>query len=87
MINYDDDPRYEFVEEGVYFDTQTNETVIVLDEEASNAVRDLIVLDDTIFDVDGDDVRLTSEGADKLFQPYLECLESVYDDDSDLNDL
>lgn len=72
MINYDDDPRYEFVEENVYFDTQTNETVIVLDEEASNAVRDLIALDDTIFEVSGEDVKLTGDGAKKLFGNFLE---------------
>lgn len=72
MVNYDDDPRYEFVEDGVYFDTQTNETVIVLDEEASNAVRDLIALDDTIFEVGEDDVKLTDDGAEKLFGNFLE---------------
>lgn len=72
MVNYDDDPRYEFMEDGVYFDTQTNESVIVLDEEASNAVRDLIALDDTIFEVREDDVKLTDDGAEKLFGNFLE---------------
>lgn len=80
MINYDDDPRYEFVEDGVYFDTQTNETVIMLDEEASDAIRDLIALDDTIFEVKEEDqeYKLTDEGAQKLFRDMY---------NSDLNEL
>ena len=69
MTNYDNDPRYDFVEDGVYFDTQTNETVFVLDEETSDAIRDLMALDSTLFEVneDKEEIILTEEGAKKLF--------------------
>lgn len=67
MINYDDDPRYELLEEGVYLDTQTNETVIVLSDEDAALFRQALALAD-----EQDEYTLTAEDMDKLFGPLLE---------------
>lgn len=77
---YDNDPRYEFMEENVYFDTQTNETVFLLDEDASDAIQEIISVDPTMFILDDhqDEYKLTEEGAKKLF-------ENIFN--SDLNEL
>ena len=73
-IDYESDPRYNYVEDNVYFDTQTNETVFVLDEETSAAIRDLMALDETIFEVKEEDeeYKLTDEGAKKLLGEMLQ---------------
>lgn len=70
-INYDDDPRYEFVEENVYFDTQTNETIIVLEDEAAEGYRKIFDLDENT-----SSHKMTESEFNKLFSDY-----------SDLNDL
>lgn len=78
-IDYDNDPRYEFLEDNVYFDTQTNETVFLLDEENSEKLEAIVALDDTIFEKnDTHGYTLTAEGAKKLLANMI---------DSDLTDL
>lgn len=78
-VDYDNDPRYEFVEEGVYFDTQTNETVFILDEKAQESIRDIMAAQDGIF-VENDEhgYTLTDEGAKELLKNMI---------DSDLTEL
>lgn len=67
LSDYDNNPRYEFVEDGVYFDTQTNETVFVLDEEAQASIRDIMSLQAGIFEEDDEHgYTLTEKGADEL---------------------
>jgi hypothetical protein len=78
LSDYDNDPRYEFVEDGVYFDTQTNETIFVLDEEAQASIRDIMSLKAGIFEENGEDsYTLTAKGADELLGIW----------NSDLNEL
>lgn len=71
MTDYDNDPRYEFVEDNVYFDTQTNETVFVLDGEEAEALAALFGTDE-----------ISAEQSREIIEPYLDSLF-----DSDLNEL
>jgi hypothetical protein len=70
-VNYDNDPRYTKLEDGVYLDTETNETIIVLEDEAAEGYRKIFNLDENT-----KDHNMTEAEFLKLFS-----------DDSDLNEL
>lgn len=86
MIDYDNDPNYEFEEEGVYKDLRTNETVFVFDGENADLVRKAFALED-----DQEDYTLTADDVKKIIEPQINKLissdENLFSDDSDLNDL
>lgn len=82
MDKYDNDPRYEKLEENVYFDHDTKNTVFVFhDELAETMVK--------VFGVD----ELDAEQTKKFLGPYLDRLLDEYEpkelfaDDSDLKEL
>lgn len=86
MTDYDNDPNYEFEEEGVYKDLRTNETVFVFDGENADLVRKAFALED-----DQEDYTLTADDVKKIVEPQFNKLissdENLFSDDSDLNDL
>jgi len=41
MEDYDDNPRYEKLDEGVYYDTETEETVFPVSDEQRRLMRNL----------------------------------------------
>jgi hypothetical protein len=70
-VNYDNDPRYTKLEDGVYLDIETNETIIVLEDEAAEGYRKIFNIDENTRDH-----KMTEAEFNKLFS-----------DDSDLNEL
>lgn len=86
MTDYDNDPNYEFEEEGVYKDLRTNETVFVFDGENADLVRKAFALED-----DQEDYTLTADDVKKIVEPQFNKLisseENLFSDDSDLGEL
>jgi hypothetical protein len=81
MSKYDD-PRYEKLEDNVYFDHDTRETIFVFHDE----------LAETMIEVFGVD-ELDADQTKKLLGPYLDKLldeyesKDLFSDDSDLKEL
>ena len=42
MTEYDDNERYEKLEDGVYIDLETDETIFVLSDEESEAISQIL---------------------------------------------
>lgn len=86
MTDYENDPNYEFEEEGVYKDLRTNETVFVFDGENADLVRKAFALED-----DQEDYTLTADDVKKIVEPQFNKLisseENLFSDDSDLGEL
>lgn len=86
MTDYENDPNYEFEEEGVYKDLRTNETVFVFDGENADLVRKAFALED-----DQEDYTLTVDDVKKIIEPQFNKLisseENLFSDDSDLGEL
>ena len=61
-IDYENDPNYEKINEGEYKDLRNNNSILMIDEETSDALRN-------IFDVseDVEELKITKEMLDVLF--------------------
>jgi len=94
MTDYDNDPRYEKVEDNVYFDTETDETIFVFHDDIA----------ETMYKVFGTD-QVSADQARDLLGPYLDKMSDpdwrrilgeqfdqteyndIFSDDSDLKEL
>jgi hypothetical protein len=61
-IDYENDPNYEKINEGEYRDLRNDNSILMIDEETSDALR-------KIFDIpeDVEELKLTKEMLDVLF--------------------
>jgi len=81
---YDDDPRYEKIEEDVYFDTETDETIFVLDDDDAERFRKAFDLEE-----DQTDYKMTESDWRKILGEQFNKSEwdDIFKDDSDLKEL
>ena len=64
---YDDNPRYQKLEEGVYYDTELDETVFILDDDESKTLSEILNREPDA----EDGYRLTREEFDGIFNSDL----------------
>jgi len=81
---YDDDPRYEKVEDDVYYDTETKETIFVFDDDDAERFRKAFDLEE-----DQTDYKMTESDWRKILGEQFNRSEwdDIFKDDSDLKEL
>lgn len=79
-----DSPRYEKIEDGVYYDIETKETVFVLDDDDAEKFRKAFDLEE-----DQTDYKMTESDWRKILGEQFNKSEwdDIFKDDSDLKEL
>lgn len=83
MTRYDNDPNYEAIDETSYRDKVTGDTVIIVDDETGKMLLSILGREPD----SEDEIRLSKEEFDAIFEPYLDDLSEKDIFQSDLNEL
>lgn len=83
VTRYDGDPSYEKIDDVTYRDKVTGDCIILVDDETARMLLQILNREP-----DGEDeIRLTKEEFDGIFEPYLDDLDEKSLYNSDLTEL